>query len=143
TYIQAVESIAGVVGIVPKSGPRFSAGALARHGEAFADMLRAAEDRVAAGEPDAILEVKVPIAGPMAAGSYLEKYGPHGRCDWVALLGRVAVRKLVILGGSDASQLVSAARETIQRWDRRPPGCDVWIMPSWGHGFDAPGENVP
>ena len=137
---QATAPLDGVVGVVPKSGPSFAPAALARCGAPFAQAMGAAQARVAAGEPEALLDVEAPIKGQMGAAAFVDKYGPRGRSDWVGLLERVAVPTLVILGGADPSPLVGWARETVQLWPQRPPSCEVRIMPGWGHGFEAPGE---
>ena len=142
-YTQAVSPVEGVVGIVPRAGPRFAAGALAGHGEEFAAALRAAEERVAAGDPEGLIETGVPVPGPFAAGPYLEKYGPHGRYDWPLLIEQVAVPWLVILGGADPSRLVQAAIEHVRGWDRTPRGCEARIVPHWQHSIEMSGEDVP
>jgi dienelactone hydrolase len=142
-YTQATAPIDGVVGVVPRSGPRFSPDALARPGATFTTALRTATERVAAGEPEALIEAEAPVKGSFAAAAFVEKYSPHGRYDWVALLDRIAVPKLVILGALDPSPLVGAAREALERSDHLPPRCEIRIMPTWAHGFAAPGEDVP
>ena len=113
---QATAPLDGVVGVVPKSGPSFAPAALARCGAPFAQAMGTAEARVAAGEPEALLDVEAPIRGQMGAAAFVDKYGPGGRYDWVGLLEGVAVPTLVILGGADPSPLVGWARETVQRW---------------------------
>ena len=144
TYTQAWAPVEDAVGIVPRSGPCFSAEALAADGESFGNWLRKAEALVAAGHPEAMIEVDRPVPGRFDAATFVEKYGPHGRYDWVENLWRVAVPKLVILGAKDPSLQVGAAIRTIESWERRPPECDVRIMPNWEHGFRPgfPGEDV-
>jgi dienelactone hydrolase len=142
-YTQAASPVEGVVGIVARAGPRFAAGALARYGEEFAAVVRAAEQCVAAGDPEGLVETAVPVPGPFAAGAYLEKYGPHGRYDWPLLIERVAVPWLAILGGADPSPLVQAAIEHLRGWQKLPAGCEVRIVPHWQHGIEMPGEDVP
>ena len=142
-YTQAVSPIEGVVGIVPRAGPRFAAGALARYGEEFAAAVRAAEERVAAGDPEGLVETGVPVPGPFAAGAYLEKYGPHGRYDWPLLIERVRAPWLIILGGSDPSPLVQAAIEVVRARPTPPAGCEVRVVPHWQHSIEMPGEDVP
>jgi dienelactone hydrolase len=142
-YTQAVSPVDGVVGVVPRAGPQFAAGALARHGEDFAAAVRAAEERVGAGDPEALVETDQPVPGPFAAGAYLEKYGPHGRYDWPLLLERLRVPWLAILGGADPSSLVQAAIEAVRGRTQTPPGCEVRIVPHWQHGLELPDEDVP
>jgi hypothetical protein len=105
--------------------------------------VRAAEARVAAGDPEGPVETAVPVPGPFAAGAYLEKYGRHGRYDWPRLLEQVAVPWLVILGGADPSPLVQAAIGHVRDWQTLPAGCEVRIVPHWQHGVEMPGEDVP
>jgi dienelactone hydrolase len=142
-HAQAVSPVEGVVGVVARAGPRFAPDALARYGEAFAAAMRAAEERVAAGDPEGLIETAVPVPGPFAAGTFLEKYGPHGRYDWPVLIERVAVPWLVVLGGADPSPLVQAAIAHARGWKTTPPGCEVRVVPHWQHGIELPGEDVP
>jgi dienelactone hydrolase len=142
-YAQAVSPIEGVVGVVARAGPRFAASALARHGEEFAAALRAAEERVVAGDPEGLIATSAPVPGPFAAGAYLEKYGPHGRYDWPLLIERVRAPWLVILGAADPSFLVQAAIEVVRGWPGTPPGCEAHVVPGWRHGIELPGADVP
>ena len=103
----------------------------------------AAEERVGAYEPEALVETDQPVPGPFAAGAYLEKYGPHGRYDWPLLLERLRVPWLAILGGADPSPLVQAAVEAVRVRPRTPPGCGVRGVPHWRHGLELPDEDVP
>jgi len=142
-YTQATSPIEGVVGIVPWAGPRFAQSALARHGEAFAAAMRAAEAKVAAADPEGLIETNDPVPGPFAAGTYVEKYGPHGRYDWPLLIEKVTVPWCIILGGSDPSLLVQAAIEVVRGWNQLPPGCEAHVIPHWQHSIELPGEDVP
>src|SRR5262249_38105659 len=120
-YTQANAPFDGVVGVVLRSGPRFAQAVFeARLGEPFAEGRRLAERHVAAGEPEALLAVDVPLPGPWAAAAYLDKYGPHGRYDWIARLESISVPKLILLGGADPLPLVQAARETVEGWAAPP-----------------------
>jgi hypothetical protein len=103
----------------------------------------AAEERVGAGDPEALAETDQPVPGPFAAGAYLEKYGPHGRYDWPLLLERLRVPWLAILGGADPSPLAQAAVEAVRGTTRTPPGCEVRGVPHWRHGLELPDEGVP
>jgi alpha/beta superfamily hydrolase len=57
-----------------------------------------AEALVSAGEPDALLEVKLPLAYLTTAAGYVEKYGPDERYNFVKFLDRVRCPALVTLG---------------------------------------------
>ena len=142
-YTQAVSPIDGVVGIAPRAGPRFAASSLERHGEEFAAATRAAEAKIAAADPEGLIETNAPVPGPFAAGAYLDKYGPHGRYDWPLLLEKVAVPWCAILGGSDPSFLVQAAIEMLRGRPVLQPGCELHVVPHWQHNIDKPDGSVP
>lgn len=135
-YTMATAPIEGVVGVVLRSGPWFTTDVLTTHYPGrFAETMQRAEAAIAADGPDALIEVDVPLSGKYSAAAYLEKYGPHGRFDWLANLGRIAVPRLIMLGGADPLPAVQAARDAVAAWTAPPPGCEAHIVPGADHGF--------
>lgn len=99
-YYQAVERDQRVVYAVASSPPRFSYAAYlaSDQGPRFkADMDRA-QQLVAAGQPEAILDVEVPIVSSFAARTYVDKYGPDSQYDILARAPASAGPLLVTLG---------------------------------------------
>jgi dienelactone hydrolase len=141
-YTQAAAPVEGVVGVVIWTGPRFSAEALAQLGEPFATTLRESEALVAAGKGETIVEATTPVKGPFAAAAFLDRYGPHGRYDWVTNALKINVPRLIIIGATETEGLVGAGLAEVQNWKELPPGTEVLIVPNWRHNSDGLGGEI-
>jgi pimeloyl-ACP methyl ester carboxylesterase len=96
-----------VVCAVASSPPRFvnQAYLASDNGARFvADMARA-QELVAGGQPEALIEAQVPQVRPFSARTYLDKYGPDGRYDYFAHLPRARVPLLLTLGGLETGDV--------------------------------------
>lgn len=86
--------------IVALSPPRLSYATFAAS-ERSADFLQAYERATALvdqGKGGTLLEVSVPLPMVIAAGGYVEKYGPDERYNLMPLVGRLAARTLFAFG---------------------------------------------
>jgi dienelactone hydrolase len=66
--------------------------------EQFLDTFRRAEKLVAAGEPTALLDVKLPLPYVITAAGYVEKYGPDERYNFLKFIAAVPCPTLATFG---------------------------------------------
>lgn len=71
----------------------------------FAALLRACEQKVAAGEPDALIPVTLPVPYISGASQYLDSYGPGDKYNLLRLLDAVTLPVLAITGTEEAQTL--------------------------------------
>jgi alpha/beta superfamily hydrolase len=67
-------------------------------GQQFLQTYALAEQHVEQGQPGALLEVKLPLPFVIAAGGYVEKYGPDERYNYLRFLASVPCPTLLTLG---------------------------------------------
>jgi dienelactone hydrolase len=91
--------------VIALSPPRLSYSwfAAAPEGDEFLSTYRAAQGHVAAGRPDALLDVPFPLPLVVTAAGYVEKYGPDERYNYLRFVGRVPCPALVTLGSVEAA----------------------------------------
>ncbi len=106
-YTLAQEAHPAVVALVALSPPRlaYSVFRASPTGQEFLDTYAAAESRVRAGQPDALLDVRLPIPYVITASGYVEKYGPDERYNFLKFVGRVPCRMLVTYGGAELTNM--------------------------------------
>lgn len=95
----------GVAAVVAVSPPILSHSWFAQ-GDGSREFLETFSRAVAlaeAGEPAALLDVRVPLPFVIAASGFVEKYGPDERYDYRKFLGRVACPVLVTLGEAEVA----------------------------------------
>lgn len=99
-YTQAKEPAAIVQSIVAISPPRLSYSWYSQSERAseFRNTFAQAEALIQAGEPGALLDVKLPLPFVVTAAGYVEKYGPDERYDYLKFIDRVRCPVLVTLG---------------------------------------------
>jgi pimeloyl-ACP methyl ester carboxylesterase len=68
-------------------------------GPQFRETYALAERHLEAGQPQTVLEVRLPLPFVVTAGGYVEKYGPDERYNYLRFLSRVCCPMLVTLGG--------------------------------------------
>ncbi len=90
----------GVAGIVGVSPPRFLHRKFQtdERCEPFRRNFAAAMEHIAAGRPDALMTVTQPLPLLITAAGFVEKYGPDDALDYVPILPRLSVPKLILLG---------------------------------------------
>jgi pimeloyl-ACP methyl ester carboxylesterase len=108
-------------------------------GEEFAATFAEAERLVAAGQPEALMEVQLPLPFLVTAGGYLEKYGPDEPYNFLHFLPRVACPALITLGESEvannmAFQGLPAALKVLPG---RPARLSVSVVPGADHFYST------
>jgi pimeloyl-ACP methyl ester carboxylesterase len=107
-YALAHESLPAVC-VVAVSPPRLSYSwfCASREAALFRETYALAERHVEAGQPDTLLEVRMPLPFVVTAKGYLEKYGPDECYNYLRLLSRVPCPMLVTLGGLEVEKNVA------------------------------------
>jgi pimeloyl-ACP methyl ester carboxylesterase len=124
-YYLATEHDPRVVCAIASSPPRFSYAAYASsvEGDRFVSDLRRAQELLAAGQPEARIDARVPLARTFTARTYVDKYGPQSRYDMLALAPRTPVPLLITLGSLEADNLafrdLAAAGPLLHEQSRR------------------------
>lgn len=105
-YSQALEPHPSVVAIMALSPPRLSHSyfAASPRGPGFLDELRRAEELVAQGAGETLMEVRFPIPYLVTAAGYVDKYGPAERYNLLNYAGRVGCPMLVTYGSVELGQ---------------------------------------
>ena len=99
-YALAHEDTLSVERVVAVSPPRLSYSWFCGNpeGTAFLETYQRAESMVQAGQPTALLDVKLPLPFAIAAAGYVEKYGPDERYNYLRFLTSVRCPVLLTLG---------------------------------------------
>ncbi len=106
-YFLSVQDDARIVCALASSPPRFSNAAYrsSEDGERFAADVARAEQLVRDGQPEALLEARVPVQRWFAASTYVDKYGPDTRYDYFDHLPRVRKPLLLTVGSLEADNV--------------------------------------
>lgn len=72
-------------------------------GSRFLESYSHAEQRVDSGEPNALIEVKLPLPIAIAAAGYVEKYGPDERYNFLNFAASVQCPTLFTFGGIEVA----------------------------------------
>jgi dienelactone hydrolase len=104
-YALAQEPAIGAACAVAVSPPRLSYATFVAspQGKVFRDDLARAEALVAAGEPAALMEVRLPLPLIITAAGFLEKYGPEERYNYFRFLPGVPCPTLFAFGGHEVA----------------------------------------
>jgi len=124
-YFLGVQDDPRIVCAVASSPPRFNnanyRGSL--DGDRFQADIQRAESSMAAAQPDALLDARIPQQRWFSARTYLEKYGPNTRFDYFQHLPNVRKPLLLTVGSLEADDisftpLVEKGPEFNARWPR-------------------------
>jgi pimeloyl-ACP methyl ester carboxylesterase len=142
-YTQAHEPDPAVACVIAVSPPRLShswflSGERARE---FRETYQRAAALVAAGEPLALVEVRLPLPVIITAGGYVEKYGPDERYNYLRFLERVHCPVLVTLGEVECAGNV-AFRDSAQAVAQTAPGVQVEMVPGADHFYTGVREEL-
>jgi pimeloyl-ACP methyl ester carboxylesterase len=112
-------------------------------GSAFLEDYRRAEQLVQAGQPAALLDVKLPLPMFITAAGYAEKYGPDERYNYLRFVGGVPCPTLVTLGAIEAANNMAfqGAYEAVQERAARQPRLRAALVAGADHfytGVHAP-----
>jgi pimeloyl-ACP methyl ester carboxylesterase len=108
-YALAQEPRLPVHCVVAVSPPRLSYSAFCTSAEAqrFLETYAEAERLAGAGQPSALIDVRLPLPLVITAAGYLEKYGPDERYNFPRFLPGVPCPVLVTLGGVEVENNVA------------------------------------
>lgn len=104
-YALAQEPAIGATCVVGLSPPRLSYSWFCASPEVsqFLETYSLAERVVEGGQPDILIDVKLPLPMAITAAGYVEKYGPDERYNYLRFVGRVPCPALVTLGSVEAA----------------------------------------
>ncbi len=104
-YAQAHEPDPAVKCLLALSPPRLSYSWFAASDKAaeFLHTYQQAQALVVAGEPQTLLDVRLPLPFVVTAAGYAEKYGPDERYNYLRFLDRVRCPTLVTFGSVEAA----------------------------------------
>ena len=142
-YAQAREPAPGVACVIAVSPPRLSYSWF-RTSDKASEFLAAysrAEQLVQAGEPEALLEVRLPLPFVITAGGYVEKYGPDERYNYLRFLDKLACPTLLTLGKVEAANNM-AFRDAAQAAAQAAPAVRVEVVPGADHFYTGVREEL-
>ena len=121
-YALAHEPALCVKGIVAISPPRLSYSwfCTSPEGPPFLETYGNAQRQVEAGNPGALIEVKLPLAIAITAAGYVEKYGPDERYNFLHFARSVPCPTLITFGGVEVENNMAfrGAPEAARALDR-------------------------
>ena len=145
-YAFAHESLDVVKSIVALSATRLSHERLlaSKNGENFREMLRLAKSLVDEGKPDELMKVTFPFSTWMAAGPYLEKYGPEDRYNWFRFADRITVPTLLVYGETELAEhpAFQGMESEIQDLQTRNSNLDFKTVPKADHFYSGCFQSV-
>jgi alpha-beta hydrolase superfamily lysophospholipase len=102
-YAQAREPHPGAACVLAVSPPRLSHSWFlsGEQASAFRAIYDRAQQLVATGQPEALLEVTLPLPLVITAAGYVEKYGPDERYNYLRLLAGLRCPTLLTLGAAE------------------------------------------
>src|SRR5204863_10111105 len=95
-----------------------------------------AEQLVALGQPDALMEVQLPLPFVVTAAGYVEKYGPDERYNYLRFIGRLPCPRLLTLGEIETANNMAftAAAEAVAS---KAPAVKVETIPGADHFYSG------
>jgi pimeloyl-ACP methyl ester carboxylesterase len=124
-YFLSVQDDPRIACAIASSPPRFS---YALYDERLEVAIQRAQALLKAGTPEQLIDAQVPIQRRFAAQTYLDKYGPEARYDYLKHLPRVRKPLLLTVGSLEADNvsftgLVQDGGDYAARWTN--VDCDV------------------
>ena len=142
-YAQAHEPDPAVTCLVAVSPPRLSHSwfAASDTGPEFLQTYHRARGLVEAGEPDALLEVRLPLPFVVTAAGYVEKYGPDERYNYLRFIDRVHCPTLLTLGEVESARNM-AFRGAAEAIAPVAPAVKVETVPGADHFYSGVREQL-
>jgi dienelactone hydrolase len=142
-YAQANEPDPAVACVVAVSPPRLSYSWFLSGERAaeFNDTYQRAASLVAVREPEALLEVRLPMPMVITAGGYVEKYGPDERYNYLRFLDRVRCPVLLTLGEVECAGNI-AFRDAAPAVAQAAPAVRVEMVPGADHFYTGVREEL-
>jgi alpha-beta hydrolase superfamily lysophospholipase len=138
-YSMAQQPKLGAEAVIAISPPRLSYSWFCQSDKAaeFLETYRRAEELMQAGQPSALLEVKLPLPFVIAAAGYVEKYGPDERYNYLNFLPAVPCPTLTLFGGVEIANNMAfqQAPEEVKRVAAKKPHITVDVVSSADHFY--------
>jgi pimeloyl-ACP methyl ester carboxylesterase len=122
-YFLSVQDDVRIAYAVASSPPRFEYAmyAASAEGASFQSAIQRAQALVSGGTPNELIQAQVPVRRQFAARTYLDKYGPDARYDYMAHLPRIGKPLLLTVGSLEADNvsfagLVQDGPTFAERW---------------------------
>ena len=137
-YFLSVQDDPRIVCAVASSPPRFSYAmyAASEAGRQFQSAIEGAQALVGAGKPKDLVDAEVPLRRRFAARTYLDKYGPDARYDYLGHLPHIAKPLLLTVGSLEAGNvsfdgLIQEGPTFAGRW----PNVDFGMIDGADHAY--------
>ena len=142
-YALAHEPDDSVTRLVAVSPPRLSHAHFAASdvGREFLDTYHRAKALAEASEPEALLDVRLPLPFVVTAAGYVEKYGPDERYNYLRFIDRVCCPVLLTLGEIESSNHV-AFRGAAEAVARAAPAVRVVTVAGADHFYTGVRERL-
>jgi alpha-beta hydrolase superfamily lysophospholipase len=142
-YAQSHEPDPAVSCVIAVSPPRLSHSWFLSGERAaeFRDTYQRATALVSAGEPEALLEVRLPLPIVITAGGYVEKYGPDERYNFLRFLDQVSCPVLLTLGEVESASNI-AFQDAVQAARQAAPAVHVEMVPGADHFYTGVREEL-
>jgi len=138
-YALAHETDLHVANVVAISPPRLSYSWFCEssEGPAFLETYQRADALMQAGQPMALLDVKLPLPFVITAAGYVEKYGPDERYNYLRFVSAVRCPVLATLGALEVADNMAfqQAPEALEELARKRPTLKVMTIPSANHFY--------
>ena len=121
---------------IASSPPRFCHESL-REAAEFNQAYSRAQALEAAGDPEALMPVTVPTFNVFSARTFLDKYGPQDRYDFLTRLPKVSTPLLITLGGEERDSGYRALRETGDALMKGIPGGGFVLISGAEHWYSG------
>jgi pimeloyl-ACP methyl ester carboxylesterase len=138
-YTLAQEPQLGAAAVIAVSPPRLSYSTFCSGPEAaeFLATYHRAEELVQAGQPAALLDVRLPLPFVITAAGYVEKYGPDERYNFLHFVAGVPCPTLVTLGAVEVENNMAfrGVPEALGELGARYPRLQVVTIPGADHFY--------
>ncbi len=132
-YFLSVQDDPRIVCAIASSPPRF---AYELHEDDLRAMIRQAQALVDAGTPLETVQARVPVPRRFSARTYLDKYGPNARYDYMAHLPHIQKPLLLTVGSLEADNVRFAGLVLNgPTFNRRWPDVDFRPIQGADHGY--------
>ncbi len=142
-YYMSVQHDPRVKCVVAASPPRwnFDHYAAMKEGQEFKQDYGRAEQLIDDGDPSALIEVNVPLRQLISAGSWIEKYGPDAKYDYLLHIPNVRVPLLLTIGSAEEEGPIALAFRGMPRLLEKLAGeleqLTFELIPGADHGYSS------
>lgn len=138
-YALAQQPAPAVAALIAISPPRLSYSWFCQSTKSpeFLEIYQLAEELVQDGQPNVLLEVKLPLPFVITAAGYVEKYGPDERYNYLNFLGSIRCPTLLLFGGVEIENNMAfqQAPEEVRRVAAKKTNIAVEVVPGADHFY--------